>query len=64
MKRCTSSGCIEDKGGKLIVENMVIIKGWSEYIEELFQGDRGNEPEIMQRQMEQGSYNRNENCHQ
>ena len=46
IKRCTSSGCIEDRGGKLIVENMVIIKGWSEYTEELFQDDRRNKPDI------------------
>ena len=39
MKKCTSSGCIEDKDGKIIVENMAIM-------EELFQDNRGNKPEI------------------
>ena len=46
MRRCTLSSCIEDEDGKIIVDNMATIKIWSEYIEELFQDDRGNKLEI------------------
>ena len=32
MKRCTSSGCTENKDDNIIVGNMAFIMRWSEYI--------------------------------
>ena len=64
--KCTSSGCIEDKDGRIIVENMAIIKRWSEYTEELFQDDRGKQTRNLQKtQMDQRSYSLEVSiCHQ
>ena len=46
MKRCASSGCIEDQHGNITVEKMAIIKRWSKCIEELFHDDRVDKPKF------------------
>ena len=45
-KTCTSSGCIQSKDGTLIMEKDEILERWSEYIEELFDDERGQKPVI------------------
>ena len=45
-RTCSSRGCIKLKDGILIMEREDILKQWSEYIEELFYGDRGQKPLI------------------
>ena len=46
LKMCTSSGCIKSKDGTLIMEKNQILERWSEYIEELFDGERGQKPVV------------------
>ena len=43
---CMSSGCIESKDGTLIMEKNQILERWSEYIEELFDDERGQKPVV------------------
>ena len=45
-KMCMSSGCIESKDGTLIMEKNHILERWSEYIEELFDDERGQKPVV------------------
>ena len=39
--------CIEDKEGNIIMENEKILSRWYEYIDELYNDDRGDKPEIV-----------------
>ena len=41
---CSSSGCLKAKDGTIIIEKEEIIKRWEEYIEELFDDERGIKP--------------------
>ena len=45
-KGCSSSGCIRSKDGEVIIEKNKILERWTEYISDLFAGDRGSKPEI------------------
>ena len=45
-KTCSLSGCIRSKDGTIITEKDDILERWTEYIEELFQDNRGGKPEI------------------
>ena len=40
-KGCTASNCIKAKDGNLLMEREDVLNRWSEYIEDLFQDDRG-----------------------
>ena len=41
---CSSSGCLKAKDGTIIIEKDEIIKRWEEYIEQLFDDERGIKP--------------------
>ena len=43
-KWCTSSGCIRSKDGGVILEQVDILDMWIEYLEDLFDDERGNKP--------------------
>ena len=45
-KGCTASNCIKAKDGNLLMEREDVLNRWSEYIEDLFQDDRGEKPII------------------
>ena len=45
-KGCTASHCIKAKDGNLLMEREDVLNRWSEYIEDLFQDDRGEKPII------------------
>ena len=45
-KGCTASNCIKAKDGNLLMEREDVLNRWSEYIEDLFQDDRGEKPMI------------------
>src|SRR5579872_7213971 len=43
---CTSGGCIKGKDGTVLMEKDQILNRWTEYIQELFEDDRGDLPQI------------------
>src|ERR1700730_11546481 len=43
---CTSGGCIKGKDGTVLMEKDQIFQRWTEYIQELFEDDRGDLPQI------------------
>ena len=43
---CSSGGCIKGKDGTILMEKEQIIERWTEYIQELFEDDRGDMPHI------------------
>src|SRR3984893_1243204 len=43
---CTSGGCIKGKDGTVLMEKAQILQRWTEYIQELFEDDRGDLPQI------------------
>ena len=45
-KYCSVSGCIKRKDNSIIMDKDKILERWSEYIEELFDDNRGGIPEI------------------
>ena len=45
-KGCVSNGCIKAKDGSMILEKVNILDRWKEYIEDLFEDDRGEKPVI------------------
>ena len=45
-KGCTASNCIKAKYGNLLMDREDVLNRWSEYIEDLFQDDRGEKPII------------------
>ena len=45
-KGCTASNCIKAKDENLLMEREDVLNRWSEYIEDLFQDDRGEKPII------------------
>ena len=45
-KGCTESNCIKAKDGNLLMEREDVLNRWSEYIEDLFQDERGEKPII------------------
>ena len=45
-KWCTSSGCIRSKDGSIILEQMDILDRWTEYLEDMFDDERGDKPVI------------------
>ena len=45
-KGCTASNCIKAKDGNLLMEREDVLNRWSEYIEDLFQENRGEKPII------------------
>ena len=45
-KGCTASNCIKAKDGNLLMGRENVLNRWSEYIEDLFQDDRGEKPII------------------
>ncbi|GFS22307.1 endonuclease-reverse transcriptase [Elysia marginata] len=44
-KRTAQGGCIKSKDGKILMETSDILERWSEYIQELFYDERGQQPE-------------------
>ena len=50
-KGCTASNCIKAKDEHLLMEREDVLNRWSEYIEDLFQDDRGEKP-IMKKDMD------------
>ncbi|GFS17741.1 RNA-directed DNA polymerase from mobile element jockey-like [Elysia marginata] len=44
-KRTAQGGCIKSKDGKILVETSDILERWSEYIQELFCDERGQQSE-------------------
>ncbi|GFO47259.1 endonuclease-reverse transcriptase [Plakobranchus ocellatus] len=43
---CSSLGCIKSKDGTMLMENKEKLYRWSEHVEDLFKGDRCENPEI------------------
>ena len=50
-KGCTAFNCIKAKDGNLLMEREDVLNRWSEYIEDMFQDDRGEKP-IIKRDMD------------
>ncbi|GFR76701.1 RNA-directed DNA polymerase from mobile element jockey-like [Elysia marginata] len=44
-KRTAQGGCIKSKDGKILMKTSDILERWSEYIQELFYDERGQQPE-------------------
>ena len=45
-KGCSSSGCIKSKQGSILMDKQDVLDRWAEYIEELFEDERGERPVI------------------
>ena len=45
-RRQVCSGCVASKDGNILVEKEEVLKRWSEYINELFHDERGDQPRI------------------
>ena len=46
-RACSSTGCIKSKEGTIIVEKEKILERWAEYIDDLFNDDRIEQPLIL-----------------
>ena len=58
---CTSSGCIKAKNGDVLMTREKILERWSEYIEDLFQDERGDKP-VIKKNMEGPDFTEEEVC--
>ena len=43
---CSASGCLKAKDGTILMEKDAILARWSEYIQDLFEDERGDKPSI------------------
>ena len=50
-KWCTSSGCICNKGGSILLEQVDILDRWTENLEDLLDDERGDKP-IIRKELE------------